>query len=1039
MRHPLITVISALTLSVTAYANTPVTGTIATTTWFASGSPYRVTGDILVPIGETLSIEPGVDVLFDVDVQFVVEGSLHAIGTEIDSIRFEPGTAVEWGGLRLSGGDTSTIAYARISGGHADGPAIPDSTGGGIYLSNARLGLANVVLMGNAALDDGGAMCVDSLSVVSLERCTITGNISGDDGGGIAVDLSTIFVAACTVNGNTSSDDGGGLSVYNHSVSVFVDTDVSDNVSGWDGGGIILDRYSDATLDTCNITNNSAADDGGGLEADRYSSVTLTGCVVENNYAADDAGGVHAEDNSISNLINCTISGNTSADDGGGLSVEYTSEATLTGCDLVNNVSGWDGGGLSLDVNSTAALDNCTVTGNSAADTGGGVEADTDSRMTLNDCNISGNVSSNDAGGVSVDTRSEIVLYNCEVIGNSSGANGGGISVRDTSAATLTDCIVTDNASYYDGGGLSNLNSDVTLVRTTFSANTSDDDGGAISSTGTLNSVPPSEKPAQNAKRTKSTGRLARVTQIGTHSASLTVEECEVTNNTSEDDGGAFYLEGAHVTVTDCNVSNNVSGYYSGAFEMNGASDATLTDCIINNNSALDDGGAFSIWNGSTASLTRCTVNGNVGYDGGAFWIDSPVTMTHCVIAYNEDLEESGGGLAVYDPALVTLQNCTIFGNTSWDGADTGGGVSVDSGATVVLNNTILRQSGPDDILNDGEFLATYSNIEQGSPWPGLGNVNVDPVFVDAVSGDFRLTLGSPAIDAGDPTSPVDLDGSTADMGAFAFSVVFGDASRDGSVSALDASQILQYVVGKRQDVDKYAADVTGNGDVTAWDASYVLTRVIAPETPFPVEEVLARPSSSEPRHIWWEANGSGMSLVVDHPIGVEAIELKITLNDDNPVVVSADGMVVYRQVGSTLDIALARSSDENQTMFTLQHPSTRMTEPSIQSASVNEGTIPVEISRPLSFALGQNVPNPFNPQTAIRFTIPAPTRVQLSVFNTHGQIVRNLIDTDMSLGSHSVMWDGRDATGRAVSSGVYVYRLTTGNETKARRMVLLR
>jgi len=121
--------------------------------WAKALSPYRVTGTITVPSGNTLTIEPGVDVLFDADVQFVVNGVLHAVGTPQDSIRFIKGTAPpERGGVRISGDDSSTVTYARIGGGNARGND-PDDFGGGIYLLGAgtRLGLAHMVISGNSA------------------------------------------------------------------------------------------------------------------------------------------------------------------------------------------------------------------------------------------------------------------------------------------------------------------------------------------------------------------------------------------------------------------------------------------------------------------------------------------------------------------------------------------------------------------------------------------------------------------------------------------------------------------------------------------------------------------------------------------------------------------------------------------------------------------------------------------------------------------------------------------------------------------------
>ena len=78
----------------------------------------------------------------------------------------------------------------------------------------------------------------------------------------------------------------------------------------------------------------------------------------------------------------------------------------------------------------------------------------------------------------------------------------------------------------------------------------------------------------------------------------------------------------------------------------------------------------------------------------------------------------------------------------------------------------------------------------------------------------------------------------------------------------------------------------------------------------------------------------------------------------------------------------------------------------------------------PEQFALEQNFPNPFNPETTIRFTLDHSARVRLTVFDVVGRVARPLVDAPMAAGSHQVLWDGRDARGRSVASGTYLYRL---------------
>jgi hypothetical protein len=94
----------------------------------------------------------------------------------------------------------------------------------------------------------------------------------------------------------------------------------------------------------------------------------------------------------------------------------------------------------------------------------------------------------------------------------------------------------------------------------------------------------------------------------------------------------------------------------------------------------------------------------------------------------------------------------------------------------------------------------------------------------------------------------------------------------------------------------------------------------------------------------------------------------------------------------------------------------------------------------PQSTGLDQNYPNPFNSSTVIRYALRYPDRVELAVYNLAGQKVATLVEGPREAGSYRVHWDGRDGEGRAVASGLYVYRLRTGDgNVSTRRLVLVR
>ncbi|MBW6516621.1 MAG: T9SS type A sorting domain-containing protein [Candidatus Cloacimonetes bacterium] len=93
-------------------------------------------------------------------------------------------------------------------------------------------------------------------------------------------------------------------------------------------------------------------------------------------------------------------------------------------------------------------------------------------------------------------------------------------------------------------------------------------------------------------------------------------------------------------------------------------------------------------------------------------------------------------------------------------------------------------------------------------------------------------------------------------------------------------------------------------------------------------------------------------------------------------------------------------------------------------------------IIQPLSLS---NYPNPFNPETTILFDLPQQGAVQLIIFNIKGQKVKTLLDTDLTPGTHSVVWNGRDDNNNEVAGGIYFYRLLSKDLQLTNKMLLLK
>jgi hypothetical protein len=96
-------------------------------------------------------------------------------------------------------------------------------------------------------------------------------------------------------------------------------------------------------------------------------------------------------------------------------------------------------------------------------------------------------------------------------------------------------------------------------------------------------------------------------------------------------------------------------------------------------------------------------------------------------------------------------------------------------------------------------------------------------------------------------------------------------------------------------------------------------------------------------------------------------------------------------------------------------------------------------VANPTEYELFQNHPNPFNPETKVRYYLPRATWVNLIIYNLLGQRVRTLVDEYQNAGAKAVFWDGKDNHQKQVPSGIYFYKLKTSDFSQTKKMVLIR
>jgi hypothetical protein len=135
----------------------------------------------------------------------------------------------------------------------------------------------------------------------------------------------------------------------------------------------------------------------------------------------------------------------------------------------------------------------------------------------------------------------------------------------------------------------------------------------------------------------------------------------------------------------------------------------------------------------------------------------------------------------------------------------------------------------------------------------------------------------------------------------------------------------------------------------------------------------------------------------------------------------------------ATIKLRKLNATDES-TSFVLHATSLLDNSGSIRELDDVEFVVSGNSPLPTSYALRQNYPNPFNPSTQITFDLPETANIEVTVFNTNGQLVATLINESRKAGTHTVTWDAG-----SLASGVYIYRLESNHFTDTKKMILLK
>ncbi|OGU77338.1 MAG: hypothetical protein A2V93_11875 [Ignavibacteria bacterium RBG_16_34_14] len=314
--------------------------------WLKQNSPYYIDGEIKIPHGKKLIIEPGVKIIFTGHHKLIVNGILEAKGTEQDSIYFFPSdTSVGWHGIRfIEAEDFSTLEYC-------------------------------VLKYGKTATQKELAEIIDCQSI-DYNDCN---ELFDADGGAILINKSHPFINHCLIENNFAALSGGGIAIKNHSNPVISYCFIRNNIARQNGGGIQCVSESNPIIENCTIEGNSAFDLGGGINSQDYCNLVIDNCIIKNNRTGLRGGGICFYTNLKPTVKNSKIINNT-APLGGGIYIdefynEFREQLGKIDIKIINvrieNNSAEYGGGIWIR-DSMGELRGVTICNNRAV-VGGGV------------------------------------------------------------------------------------------------------------------------------------------------------------------------------------------------------------------------------------------------------------------------------------------------------------------------------------------------------------------------------------------------------------------------------------------------------------------------------------------------------------------------------------------------------------------------------------------------------------------------------------------------------------------------------------------
>jgi hypothetical protein len=790
------------------------------------------------------------------------------------------------------------------------------------------------------------------------------------------------------------------------------------------GAAIFVRGGASPRIHDCALLSN-AAEVGGGL-----CSVSSFPIVRYSLFDANDAdagsrryggGAVYGESSGLT-FLNTDFTGNHAEIDlgyGGAVHVRAC-VLQMTGCTLTDNYADY-GGGL-FSAYSTVEVSGCSFVGNST-NGAGGVWCDSVTYGTFEDCTFTGNDGFFGGGGMHCSGWSNVSVTGCTFTANES--NGAGAGLRaDGASPIVTDCTFYGNVVFSgSGGGVTcRATAQPQFVGCVFDSNSAfGAAGGGLES---VNSIP-------------------------------VLEDCTFTRNYATIFGGGLFCASSPAELTDCSFAENLTEGSGGGVYLTDLADASVVSCSFERNTAHTGAGLYCV--SATPVLDGCLFVGNV--------VDT--------------LPGSYGGAIVCKGADVEVTSSTFAEN----GAPSGGAFYCEDSSPEIVNTIIAFGIEGEAVACVGSSVPVVSCTDifgnAGGDWAGCiadqapfsGNLSVDPLFVDAHGGDFRLLPDSPCVDAsgcgligafGAAYAEEPFITGIRDVGNDEGGYIRVSWYRSSHDAAGDSLYTTSYALYRRPDGAR-----GGRAPIGEWDFLESIPAAGEPEYNFVAETLCdstasggicwsvfaVRARTSQPVVYFDSQPDSGYSY--DNVAPARPANLFVGGGEGGTLVLNWDPneegdlerYAVYRdtvpdfELGEPLAFVTTESFGDDPPFADCWYRVTAWDIGGNESEPSDAGSISTGVAGlPTRFALGPAVPNPFRGRTTLAFELPTRARVSVRVFDVAGRLVRVVLDEEVrTAGRHAIAWDGRDDRGRRVASGIYFFRAESEGVALTRKVLLLR